>query len=44
MLRMERAVSPSMGTVTMVLVDAQTYEIHEEAEPVGWKHQRGDWA
>ncbi|CAL9342546.1 hypothetical protein SUDANB15_00292 [Streptomyces sp. enrichment culture] len=31
MLRMERAVSPSTGAVTMVLVDDQTYEIHGEA-------------
>ncbi|MEU6882169.1 tyrosine-type recombinase/integrase [Streptomyces sp. NPDC046712] len=31
MLRMERAVSPSTGTVTMVLVHDQTFEIHEEA-------------
>ncbi|MFD9378469.1 tyrosine-type recombinase/integrase [Streptomyces sp. NPDC059999] len=31
MLRTERAVSPSTGTVTMVLVDDRTYEIHPEA-------------
>ncbi|MFF4323857.1 site-specific integrase [Streptomyces sp. NPDC001568] len=31
MLRTERAESPSTGTVTMVLVDDRTYEIHPEA-------------
>ncbi|MFF3559517.1 tyrosine-type recombinase/integrase [Streptomyces sp. NPDC002574] len=31
MFRMERAVSPSTGAVTMVLVDDQTFKVHPEA-------------